>query len=274
MVVGMIAVQYGGTSSLPTGPIAPGFVATGGAVVASDRLSGVNFNPAEAVFLRGLELALVSFPRTGLRGFSIVGSTGHSLAFVGGLWSYSASNLIDQEVVEQDPTLANLTVSTTAVSIGSAVHFQSLAFGLAATARADNVLGNTSASASWTVGMRYERSVFGLGMSVINLPFSTHSFPSSERAVILGASIKSDPRRPLGGQVEANAVWLHDDRTHHVLISPHMHYGPLDVVAGYNTKNGWSGGFGLSYGAWRFEAATNFVGGERLDERLAFSLTF
>ena len=151
----LIAALQGDAGVLPANPIPPLVVASGGTVAGTARLAGLFANPANAVGERGLEVSFVSYPRTGLEGFSVVGTGGGRLRISAALWSYALNDIFDPELIAQDPSLQDLGMSMAAASLGAAYRLKNFSFGAALAGRSQTIVGTDVSAGSLSLGTRY-----------------------------------------------------------------------------------------------------------------------
>ena len=274
-VLALAVTLQGDAGVLPANPVPPLVVASSGAAAVSGRLGGLFLNPANATGERGMEVGFVSFPSTGLQGFSVVGVGGGKLRLSVGLWSYALADVFDPELIAQDPSLRELGVSMAAASFGAAYRLRRFSVGASLAARTQNIVGTHTAAGSLSLGSRVELGALHIGASVVNVPWAnSNSAAAPTSAVWLASAAKhrigsATVRLELNGQVP-----LADRSAAEVGLSPSMQWGPLEIVWGYSSRTGWSGGASLRHERLQIGAATNFVGQDRLDHRVALSVSY
>jgi hypothetical protein len=271
----IVVVIQGQAGVLPANPVPPLVVASGGTASASGRLGGIFLNPANATEARGVEASFVSFPRTGLEGFAVVASGGRRVRLLAAVWSYALTDIFDPELVEQDPTLGGLGLSMGAAALGVAFSAGRLGLGASVAGRTQTIVGTQTGAGSASVGSRLDLGAWDLGAAVIDVPWAnTESAAAPIASFQVGTAweqafgpvllrIEIDGRRPLGdaSRIECS-------------VAPELRFGLLALTAGYTTASGWSGGVSLRYERLRVEAATDFVGRDRLDRRVALSFSY
>ena len=205
-----------------------------------------------------------------------MGVTGGRLSILAGLWSYALKNIFDADVLAQDPSLAELGLSSAAGALGAAWRSSHWSIGISAAMRTQTIVGVQTSATSWSAGLRLHIGPLEFGAASVDMPWSNAaSAAAPSRALVLGAAATTAISSIVLVRLEANAR-APDHRlggTEYGL-SPSIHIGPLELTAGHWSNAGWSGGAGLEHARWRVNFSTNFVGGERLDQRLAFSASY
>jgi hypothetical protein len=272
----IVVTMQGDAGVLPAHPVSPLVVARGSASAAAAGAGAVFLNPAAAAASRGLVFSLVSYPRTELEGFSVVGVTGGRIAVVAGLWAYSLSDIFDPEVLAQDPRLAELGLSGTAASLGTACRFGRTSVGVLATVRTQNIVGTRTDDAGWSVGMRLDGGSWEAGVAWLDQSFAaTPSAAAPQPSYVLGAAVMRRIGAAFGARLEAGVRGEPGSGEGPAgALAPQLSYGPFEVAVAYSSNGGWSGGAAVTHGRWRVDAGTNFVGRDRLDHRVALGVTF
>jgi hypothetical protein len=267
-----LTVVQGDAGVLPANPVPPFLIASGGAIAASSRLASLYHNPANASAARGVELTINTYPRTGLRGFSAVAVGGRRLSLFVGLWSYSVEDIFDPDLIAQDPSLSTLGLSMAAGSVGTAFRIGNASMGATFTARTQNIVGTNVTASSTSIGARLQVGTIEVGTAVTDVALGGKETAASPRPVVVVGLAGSKRLMGSSTQLELNARHSYDARRWDFCISPRLVLGPFEVVLGYSASDGWSGGVGLRHQRFRLEAATTFVGAQRLDQRVAVSI--
>jgi hypothetical protein len=269
-----LAFVQGEAGVLPANPVSPLLVASGGTTAASARIAGVHLNPANGSAINSIELAVVAYPRTGLEGFSVVAAGGRRLRFIAGLWAYSMTEIFDEDLIAQDPSLRDLGLSMAAGSLGSAIRVGRLSFGTAFTARTQTIVGTHTSSTSISTGVRLVLGYLEFSAAFADIALgNTQSTTSPDGTVSFGAATTYRVAT-VTTRLEINAVRPNGESRRWTLgLSPSLTWGPLELILGYSASGGWSGGASFRHERLRFEAATNFVGSQRLDQRVALGLS-
>jgi hypothetical protein len=275
-LVATVAATQGDAGVLPANPLPPLVIASGGVAGVNGRVGGVFANPANAVTTQGIELSFTRFPRTRLEGLSVVGVTGGRLSILAGLWSYALKDIFDADVLAQDPSLAELGLSSAAGALGVAWRSRHWSIGVSAAMRTQTIVGAQTSAKSWSAGFRLNVGPLELGGASVDMPWShAASAAAPSRAVVMGAAATTAISSIVRVRLEVNArAPDHRLRGTEYGFSPSIRIGPLELTAGHWSNAGWSGGAGVEHARWRVNVSTNFVGGERLDQRLAFSATY
>lgn len=244
--------------------------------MATGRLSAVALNPANAAKARGVELGFSSYPETGLEGTSVAAAGGGRVSVVLGVWSFHVKDIVDDDLVALDPSLAELSASSIGATFGFAVTQGRLGFGMLATHRAQSIVGVESNASAVSAGLRLDARPVEIGVSLIDIPLGSPSRDiAPRRAAVAGLGLSVSPSTRMSGRVEVNA-YAPGGRPADSFFgaSAGVTVANFDVITGYSTTTGWGVGSGFSWRKWHVEAATSLVSRDRLDRRVAFSLTY
>jgi len=268
-------VLQGASGVFPAGPLPPLVTASGGAVVASGRTGAIQLNPASAAWARGVELSLVSHPRTDLEGFSAVLSTGARIGLVASIWSYALKDIFDSDLVALDPSLAGEGATSAGVSLGASWRMGPAGFGLVADHRMQSILDHQASASAVSVGARLDLKAVELGVAFLDVPLgSPHNNVSPRRTALAGVATTVRALRGVRVRAEIDAHATEGDfsRASYRAAST-VALRQVEVTGGYSSW-GWSAGAAATYERWRLEVASNFVSSDRLDQRVAFSIIY
>jgi hypothetical protein len=180
-------------------------------------------------------------------------------------------DIFDPELVAQDPSLNELGLSMAAGSLGTAFRVGHLSAGAQFVARTQNIVGTHTAASSVSAGGRLDLKALELAASVFDAPITNSGSAAAPQAGSAVGVAATTHVAAFDARVEVNARHLHATGWDFG-VSPHIKWGPIEVRCGYDA-HGWSGGASLRHGRILIQAATNIVRRDRLDQRVALSVT-